>query len=142
MLRSNGIRWGTVFVTVLLSPLLLAQTADQHDAAVLQIQLDRPIAKVSPTLYGLMTEEINHSYDGGIYAEMVRNRSFQDSRSVLRMGVHHPTDLREGPIQHQVRRQIGRWLQSAVYNLPVHIRDHHVLWCQCLIIDATRLDYH
>ncbi len=79
MLRSNGIRWGTVFVTVLLSPLLLAQTADQHDAAVLQIQVDRPIAKVSPTLYGLMTEEINHSYDGGIYAEMVRNRAFQDS---------------------------------------------------------------
>ena len=79
MLRSNGIRWGTVFVTVLLSPLLLAQTADRHDAAVLQIQVDRPIAKVSPTLYGLMTEEINHSYDGGIYAEMVRNRAFQDS---------------------------------------------------------------
>ncbi len=28
-------------------------------------------------LYGLMTEEINYSYDGGLYAEMVRNRSFQ-----------------------------------------------------------------
>jgi len=31
---------------------------------------------VSPTLYGLMTEEINFSYDGGIYGEMVRNRTF------------------------------------------------------------------
>ena len=29
-------------------------------------------------LYGLMTEEINYSYDGDIYAEMVRNRTFQD----------------------------------------------------------------
>jgi len=29
-------------------------------------------------LYGLMTEEINYSYDGGIYAERVRNRTFQD----------------------------------------------------------------
>jgi alpha-N-arabinofuranosidase len=29
-------------------------------------------------LYGLMTEEINYSYDGGLYAEMVRNRTFQD----------------------------------------------------------------
>jgi alpha-N-arabinofuranosidase len=29
-------------------------------------------------LYGLMTEEINYSYDRGLYAEMVRNRTFQD----------------------------------------------------------------
>jgi alpha-N-arabinofuranosidase len=28
-------------------------------------------------LYGLMTEEINYSYDGGLYAEIVRNRTFQ-----------------------------------------------------------------
>jgi len=34
---------------------------------------------VSPTLYGLMTEEINYSYDGGLYAEMVRNRTFRRS---------------------------------------------------------------
>ena len=26
-----------------------------------------------------MTEEINHSYDGGIYAELIRNRAFQDN---------------------------------------------------------------
>ncbi|MGA8309255.1 MAG: alpha-L-arabinofuranosidase C-terminal domain-containing protein [Terriglobales bacterium] len=31
-------------------------------------------------LYGLMTEEINYSYDGGLYAELVRNRAFQDNR--------------------------------------------------------------
>jgi alpha-N-arabinofuranosidase len=34
---------------------------------------------VSPRLYGLMTEEINHSYDGGLYAELIRNRNFRDS---------------------------------------------------------------
>ena len=28
-------------------------------------------------LYGLMTEEINYSYDGGLYAELVRNRTFR-----------------------------------------------------------------
>src|SRR5215831_15973543 len=37
--------------------------------------------KVSPMLYGLMTEEINHSYDGGLYAELIRNRAFLDSVS-------------------------------------------------------------
>lgn len=33
---------------------------------------------VSPRLYGLMTEEINHSYDGGLYAELIQNRAFLD----------------------------------------------------------------
>jgi alpha-N-arabinofuranosidase len=41
----------------------------------LQIHVDRPTHAVSPTLYGLMTEEINFSYDGGLYAEMVRDRT-------------------------------------------------------------------
>jgi alpha-N-arabinofuranosidase len=50
----------------------------QAPPATLNIQLDRPAHPVSPTLYGLMTEEINYSYDGGLYAEMVRNRTFQD----------------------------------------------------------------
>jgi len=42
------------------------------------VQVQKPIAKVSPTLYGLMTEEINHSYDGGLYAELIRNRALMD----------------------------------------------------------------
>jgi len=33
---------------------------------------------VSPVLYGLMTEEINYSYDGGLYAELIRNRNFKE----------------------------------------------------------------
>jgi alpha-N-arabinofuranosidase len=32
---------------------------------------------VSPMLYGLMTEEINHSYDGGLYAELLSNPTFR-----------------------------------------------------------------
>jgi alpha-N-arabinofuranosidase len=50
----------------------------QPTTVTLNIQLDKPEHAVSPTLYGLMTEEINYSYDGGLYAEMVRNRTFQD----------------------------------------------------------------
>jgi alpha-L-arabinofuranosidase len=44
-------------------------------APTFTIQADQPIATVSPTLYGLMTEEINFSYDGGIYGELVRDRT-------------------------------------------------------------------
>ena len=39
------------------------------------IQADHSIATVSPTLYGLMTEEINYSYDGGFYGELLRDRA-------------------------------------------------------------------
>ena len=49
--------------------------------ATLKIETDKPVAKVSPTLYGLMTEEINYSYDGGLYGELVQDRTFQSSRS-------------------------------------------------------------
>ena len=49
--------------------------------ATLTIDLSRPKAAVSPTLYGLMTEEINYSYDGGLYAELVRNRTFRSDWS-------------------------------------------------------------
>jgi alpha-L-arabinofuranosidase len=44
----------------------------------LSIDTTARVADVSPTLYGLMTEEINYSYDGGLYAEMVRNRAFHN----------------------------------------------------------------
>jgi alpha-N-arabinofuranosidase len=45
---------------------------------VLTIQADKIVKHASPTLYGLMTEEINHSYDGGLYAELIQNRAFLD----------------------------------------------------------------
>ena len=49
----------------------------QQKTATLTIHANQPLHSVSPTLYGLMTEEINYSYDGGLYAEMVRNRTFR-----------------------------------------------------------------
>ncbi len=45
----------------------------------LTLDFSKPGANVSPTLFGLMTEEINHSYDGGLYAELIRNRIFKDN---------------------------------------------------------------
>jgi alpha-N-arabinofuranosidase len=60
--------------------LAAAQTATVPPAAaatpVLQIDAGRVTGQVSPLLYGLMTEEINFSYEGGLYGELIRNRSF------------------------------------------------------------------
>lgn len=52
----------------------LAAAADS-----ITVQVDKPGIKISPTFYGLMTEEINHSYDGGLYAELIQNRVFKDN---------------------------------------------------------------
>jgi alpha-L-arabinofuranosidase len=46
---------------------------------VLQIDAGKVTGSVSPSLYGLMTEEINFSYEGGIYGELIRNRSFKSN---------------------------------------------------------------
>ncbi|HKO10743.1 MAG TPA: alpha-L-arabinofuranosidase C-terminal domain-containing protein [Acidobacteriaceae bacterium] len=66
------------FAALLIAGMPLACMA-QNDAT-LTIETARPGASVSPTLYGIMTEEINHSYDGGLYAELVSNRTFQPGR--------------------------------------------------------------
>jgi alpha-L-arabinofuranosidase len=65
----------------LLAPLLFAPLAViAQTTATLSIGTAKPVGKVSPTLYGIMSEEINYSYDGGLYAELVNNRTFQTMR--------------------------------------------------------------
>ena len=56
---------------------LASLAAAQQHTISLTIHPDQPTAPVSPNLYGLMTEEINYSYEGGLYAEMVRNATFR-----------------------------------------------------------------
>jgi alpha-N-arabinofuranosidase len=65
-------RWPLPFV------LVLGVTAARAAGPTVTIDTASPSGKVSPLFYGLMTEEINHSYDGGLYAELVRNRAFLD----------------------------------------------------------------
>jgi alpha-N-arabinofuranosidase len=43
---------------------------------LLTVQVDQPGVKISPLLYGMMPEEINHAYDDGLYGELIQNRSF------------------------------------------------------------------
>src|SRR5690242_19008862 len=46
--------------------------------ATIDVDVNKPGVSIPPTFYGLMTEEINHSYDGGLFAELIQNRTFQD----------------------------------------------------------------
>ena len=56
-----------------------ATTVCLADGPTFTVDASRSTGQVSPTLYGLMTEEINHSYDGGLYAELIQNRAFLDN---------------------------------------------------------------
>jgi alpha-L-arabinofuranosidase len=55
----------------LLSCVLVAQTK-------LTVDVSKPGIAISPTHYGIFFEDINHAADGGLYAELIRNRSFED----------------------------------------------------------------
>lgn len=63
---------------------LASGQSPQSQPAILTIHADQPTVKVSPSLYGLMTEEINHSYDGGLYANMVQNGTMSADWSGVR----------------------------------------------------------
>jgi len=73
-----------------LGPAALAQGQAPSSPSVpsgpvlLAIKAGQAAATVSPILYGLMTEEINYSYDGGLYAELINNRAFKDRQNPLR----------------------------------------------------------
>ena len=43
------------------------------------VSVNKPIAPVQPTMWGIFFEDINFGADGGIYAEMIKNRSFEFS---------------------------------------------------------------
>lgn len=60
--------------------LFLSSTmAHSQKTPSITLHLDQPGHPVPASLYGLMTEEINYSYDGGLYAELIRNRNFRDN---------------------------------------------------------------
>jgi alpha-L-arabinofuranosidase len=62
--------------------LLLAIGTAAHLAATaapvkLTVQAGTPGPRISPTMWGVFFEDINFGADGGLYAEMVKNRSFE-----------------------------------------------------------------
>jgi len=66
-------------IALVLVPTLAAPA--RADRATLRVNVDAPGTPISPLLYGIFFEEINHAGDGGLYAELVRNRSFEDAET-------------------------------------------------------------
>ena len=50
---------------------------------VIIVQANKPMAEVQPTMWGVFFEDINMGADGGIYAELIKNRSFEFYRPMM-----------------------------------------------------------
>ena len=61
-----------LFAGLVVSPLLISQTAQP-----IIVKIDQPGAAIQPAMWGIFFEDINFGADGGIYAELVKNRSFE-----------------------------------------------------------------
>lgn len=57
--------------------LLQMEQVFAQNKAVFSVQADKPGAAVSPTMWGIFFEDINLGADGGLYAELIKNRSFE-----------------------------------------------------------------
>lgn len=56
---------------------MLAASLQSAAAEKIIVDTRKPGAEISPTMYGLFFEDINYAADGGLYAEMIKNRSFE-----------------------------------------------------------------
>jgi alpha-L-arabinofuranosidase len=80
----NKIRYTLISVSLFLFTInvtLLAQTR-KSDQAKITVSVNQPGHAISPMLIGIFFEDINLSADGGLYPELVRNRSFEDADSL------------------------------------------------------------
>ena len=86
---------------------LAAGTALQAQTNELVIQAGKPGAEIQPTMYGLFFEDINYAADGGLYAELVKNRSFEFPQHFMGWKVFGKVSLKDdGPFErnpHYVR---------------------------------------
>ncbi|HZK92861.1 MAG TPA: alpha-L-arabinofuranosidase C-terminal domain-containing protein [Prolixibacteraceae bacterium] len=59
-------------------------------AIVISVNIDKPIAAIQPTMWGIFFEDINLAADGGIYAELVKNRSFEFFKPLMGWKIMKP----------------------------------------------------
>ena len=72
--------------TVVLVSLVLAETISHAQPATLTIATDKPGTKINPGMWGIFFEDINLGADGGLYAELVKNRSFEFPKPMMGWG--------------------------------------------------------
>ena len=86
--------------------------------ATVSVDLGQPGRKISPDLFGIFFEDINYSADGGLYAELIQNRSFE----------YTPGDRKDWnslTCWEWVERDGGKGTLAVDTKLPLHENNPH-----------------
>ena len=67
----------TITISLLFAITLTAQVSE------MTIDTKKIGAEIQPTMYGLFFEDINYAADGGLYAELIKNRSFEFPQNLM-----------------------------------------------------------
>src|SRR5580693_9099671 len=67
--------WFALVAVALLSISIYGQ--ESRDIDVISVDAAHPGAAISPQMFGIFFEDINFAADGGLYPELVKNRSFE-----------------------------------------------------------------
>ncbi len=66
-----------IILTATLSMTFMAMAQKPEQQYNFTIDISKPVASVNPAMYGIFFEDINFAADGGLYAELIKNRSFE-----------------------------------------------------------------
>ena len=63
--------------------MIACPTVLKAQTKIVKVNIDQSIAKVQPNMWGVFFEDINFGADGGIYAELIKNRSFEFTKPLM-----------------------------------------------------------
>ena len=87
--------------------------SDQRSDNVMNINTKRLGAPIQNTMYGIFFEDINYAADGGLYGELVKNRSFEFPQHLMGWQAFGCVDIKDdGPF--------GRCPHYVVLSAPDH----------------------
>ena len=70
-------------LVILLVAFITSMTVIAQPASPIIVKVGQPKAAIQPTMWGIFFEDINMAADGGIYAELVKNRSFEFAKPLM-----------------------------------------------------------
>ncbi len=84
----SGMNWKSIALSVTLALVFagfatLSASAASGEPTTITVRADQPGPRINPAMWGAFFEDINLGADGGLYAEMVKNRSFEFPDSMM-----------------------------------------------------------
>jgi alpha-N-arabinofuranosidase len=77
-------------ITLFFFGILLAYISSGQKFQPIVVKVNQPKAEIQPTMWGVFFEDINLAADGGLYAELVKNRSFEFAKPLMGWGILKP----------------------------------------------------